>query len=71
MLYCPRCATPIDKAERAKMAIQEENIKKEVTELREMVRKYLNTPLEREEGATSEGVVRSQDQGRRRIDQNG
>ena len=53
------------------MAIQEGSTRKEVTELREMVRKYLNTPLEREEGATSEGVVRSQDQGRRRIDQNG
>jgi hypothetical protein len=44
MLYCPKCATPLDKAERAKMVMQEQNTKDEVTELRELLEKYLKDP---------------------------
>ncbi len=46
MLYCPKCATPLDQAERAKMALQEEQTKRDVTELRGLVERYLGTPSE-------------------------
>jgi hypothetical protein len=35
MTYYPKCATPPDRSERAKMAIQEESISTQVTELRD------------------------------------
>jgi len=44
MLYCPRCASPLDQAERAKVAVQEESTKKEVSELKGLLEKYLKTP---------------------------
>ncbi len=44
MLYCPRCASPLDQAERAKVAVKEESTKKEVSELRGLLEKYLKTP---------------------------
>ena len=43
MLYCPKCATPLDKTERAKMALQEQNNRDEVTELKELLEKYLKS----------------------------
>jgi integrase/recombinase XerD len=46
MLYCPKCATPLDRTERAKMAIQEQNTKDEVTELRGLLEKYLKRPAQ-------------------------
>ncbi len=44
MTYCPKCATPLDRSERAKMAIQEESTRREVTELRGLLEKYLHDP---------------------------
>ena len=41
MLYCPRCATPLDPRERGRMTIEEENAKSELRELRKLVEKYL------------------------------
>jgi integrase/recombinase XerD len=52
MLYCPRCATPLDQAERAKIAVQEENTKKEVSELRGLLEKYLKAS--NDTGSTTE-----------------
>jgi len=43
MLYCPRCATPLDQEERAKIAVQEESTKKEVSELKGLLENYLRT----------------------------
>jgi integrase/recombinase XerD len=48
MLFCPKCATPLDQAERAKMTVQEENTKKELSELRGLVEKYLQAPTSKE-----------------------
>lgn len=42
MLYCPKCATPLDQGERSKIAVQEENTKKEVSELKGLLEKYLS-----------------------------
>ncbi len=44
MLYCPRCASPLDQAERAKIAVQQESTKKEVSELRGLLERYLKAP---------------------------
>jgi integrase/recombinase XerD len=44
MLYCPKCATPLDRTERARMAVQEQSTMNEVTELRGLVEKYLKRP---------------------------
>ncbi len=42
MMYCPKCATPLDREERAKITIQEESTKREVSELRGLLEKYLH-----------------------------
>lgn len=44
MMFCPRCATPLDQAERARLSVREESTKKELAELREIVEKYLHGP---------------------------
>ena len=54
MLYCPKCATPLDKTERAKMAVQEQNTKDEVAELRELLAKYLKDPAQTNQSQTRE-----------------
>jgi hypothetical protein len=41
MLYCPKCAAPLDEAERARLAIQEQHTRDEVAELRTLLEKYL------------------------------
>ena len=51
MAYCPKCATPLDRSERAKMAIQEESTRREVSELRGLLEKYLNNPAARDGSA--------------------
>jgi len=44
MRFCPKCASPLERAERAKMAVQEESTKREVSELRGLLEKYLRPP---------------------------
>ena len=41
MLYCPRCASPLDPKERSKVAIEDESVRSEVKELRKIVERYL------------------------------
>jgi integrase len=41
MLYCPKCAAPLDETERARLAIREQQTKNEVVELRSLLEKYL------------------------------
>jgi len=55
MLYCPKCASPLDQTERAKMAMREQNTMDEVVELRKLLRKYLDTPIAKEGDARAEG----------------
>ncbi len=57
MLYCPRCASPLDQAERAKIAVQEESTKKEVSELRGLLEKYLKTPAPKASPAAGAAVA--------------
>ena len=59
MLYCPRCASPLDQAERAKIAVKEESTKKEVSELRGLLEKYLKTPAP-EGPSPAAGAARAQ-----------
>ncbi|MDG7013924.1 MAG: hypothetical protein JRN11_00785 [Nitrososphaerota archaeon] len=42
MTYCPKCVTPLDRSVMAKRSIQEESTRREVTELRGPLEKYLN-----------------------------
>ena len=44
MLYCPKCAAPLDQTERAKLALREETTKNEIAELRGLLEKYLQEP---------------------------
>ena len=54
MLYCPKCATPLDRTERAKMAVQDQNTKNELTELRGLLERYLKDPEQKDPPLTSE-----------------
>jgi hypothetical protein len=49
MLYCPKCATPLDQAERAKMVMREQNTMDEMVELRKLLKKYLGAEASKEE----------------------
>jgi len=42
MRFCPKCATPLDQAERAKAAAEEAQTRQEISELRRLVEKSLN-----------------------------
>jgi integrase len=44
MLYCPKCAAPLDQAERARAAVEEAQTRQEISELRKLVEKSLNPP---------------------------
>ena len=44
MLYCPRCASPLGMEERSRIATEDESIRRELTELRKVVEKYLIGP---------------------------
>ncbi|MDG6963021.1 MAG: tyrosine-type recombinase/integrase [Nitrososphaerota archaeon] len=44
MRFCPKCASPLDRSERAKMAVQEEETRNEIAELRKLVEKSLSPP---------------------------
>ena len=54
MLYCPKCAAPLDQTERARLTLQEETNKKEIAELRRLLEKYLSEPSHSERSQTSE-----------------
>lgn len=41
MIYCTKCATPLDPAERARMATREQSAMEEVKELRGLLKQYL------------------------------
>jgi integrase/recombinase XerD len=41
MLYCPKCATPLDPRERSKVALEDQTLRNELTLVRKMVEKYL------------------------------
>jgi integrase/recombinase XerD len=44
MLYCPKCAAPLDQAERARLTLQEQTTKNEIAELKGLLEKYLQEP---------------------------
>ena len=44
MRFCPKCASPLEAEARAKMAVQEEETRNEIAELRKLVEKSLNHP---------------------------
>ncbi len=44
MVFCPKCATPLDPRERSKMTVEDEGAKNELRELRKLVEKYLAGP---------------------------
>ena len=46
MLYCPKCAAPLDRTERARLTLQEQTTKNEIAELRGLLEKYLQPPSE-------------------------
>jgi integrase/recombinase XerD len=41
MVYCPRCASPLDEGDRSRMQVEDETTKEELTRLRKLVEKYL------------------------------
>jgi integrase len=41
MLYCPKCAAPLDQTERARLVLREETAKNEIAELRGLLERYL------------------------------
>lgn len=67
MLYCPKCATPLDQAERAKMAMREQNTMDEMAELRKLLKKYLDAPIVKEGDARVEGRKANPDKDRNRV----
>jgi integrase/recombinase XerD len=48
MLYCPKCAAPLDQAERARLTVQEETSRNEIAELKGLLEKYLQPPSKRQ-----------------------
>ena len=50
MLYCPKCATPLDEAGRAKAAVEEARTRQEISELRKLLERSLHSPAS--EGGT-------------------
>ncbi len=61
MLYCPKCAAPLDQAERAKMSIQEQNTMGEIAELRALLEKYLQSSPRKSLGKASVDEVLNRD----------
>ena len=55
MRFCPKCASPLDEQERAKMAVQDETTMREISELRRLVEKSLNPPASQEGSESSPG----------------
>jgi predicted amidophosphoribosyltransferase len=42
MVYCPRCASPLDEAARSRMQVEDETTRDELIKLRKVVEKYLS-----------------------------
>jgi integrase len=57
MKYCPKCASPLDQRDRARMAVQDQQTKDEISELRTLVEKSLaqRTPASGEGQASAQG----------------
>ena len=53
MLYCPKCASPLDPAERAKAAAEEAQTRQEISELRRLLEKRLSPPVSAGETGSS------------------
>ncbi|MDV3278758.1 MAG: site-specific integrase [Nitrososphaerales archaeon] len=64
MMYCPKCATPLDLGERAKMAVQEESTKREVSELRRLLEKYLRGSDSKDNSTADAAAIESQEEGK-------
>ena len=41
MVYCPKCASPLDEGARGRMRVEDETTREELTRLRMLVEKYL------------------------------
>ncbi len=41
MVFCPKCASPLEEAARSRMQVEDETTKEELTKLRKLVEKYL------------------------------
>lgn len=48
MMYCPKCASPLDHTERARLALREETTKSEIAELKGLLEKYFKGPAQKE-----------------------
>jgi integrase/recombinase XerD len=55
MLYCPKCAAPLDETERAKMRLQEQTSRNEISELKALLEKYLHPQASEAETESSQG----------------
>jgi len=54
MLYCPKCATPLDRGERAKMAVQDQRTREEISELRRIIEQRLGPQASKEVPGSSQ-----------------
>jgi integrase/recombinase XerD len=55
MRFCPKCAAPLEEAERAKLTVREEETRNEIAELRKLVERSLSPPASGEGRGSSPG----------------